>query len=334
MALGCGIVRTCARRIVSGVRPRPPSRPPQRVLQAPVPASARIGTTDSPIPGVSSSAKRACAPVPVAAATSSSQVQRVFIPTGEDLVELVIPAPDEEVLPGIAWGRVDQFLTPAYWRVRACSAELSGEADEQFALGATLFEEVAACLLGGHGIPAEVGLAAYERLRVLGLLDGTPHDAGTLAEALAEPLLVGKRRVRYRFARQRSAYLGECLRRLANDRPAQRDDRMFRNWLASLPGLGLKTASWVTRNHRASDAVAILDVHLHRAGVVAGFFFPRHALAHDYHEMEDRFIGFGWTIGVRPSVLDALMWRDMKVAGRIGRQLYHLRLSRGAVEVS
>jgi hypothetical protein len=39
--------------------------------------------------------------------------------------------------------------------------------------------------------------------------------------------------------------------------------------------------------------------------------------------MEERFIRFAWAIGVRPSVLDALIWRDMKVAGHFAREILH-----------
>lgn len=298
------------------------------MLHAPIPASARNAPADHPDPLVRGADGLTRAPVPFSAACSTS-LQRIFTLAGEGLTELALPGADTEVLPGIAWGRVDQFLTPAYWRARAWFAEQQGDMDVRFALGTTLVEEVAACLLGGHGIPAEVGLAAYDRLRSLNYFDGTPHEAGTLMDVLSEPLLVGGRRVRYRFARQRSEYLSGSLSRLVRELPSDLEDVALRDWLAALPGIGLKTASWVTRNHRASDEVAILDVHLHRAGVVAGFFLPRHSLARDYHEMEARFITFAWAIGVRPSVLDALMWMDMKVAGRVGRQLYHLRLNGG-----
>lgn len=301
------------------------------MLQAPVPSFARNAPLGRPTPAQCRSGAQTRAPVPVQIACSSS-VQRIFTPVRGELVELALPGADAEVLPGIAWGRIDRFLTPAYWRARAWFATQQGEADEQFALGATLVEELAACLLGGHGIPAEVGLAAYSRLKSLNYLDGTPHQSGTFMDALSEPLLVGGRRVRYRFARQRSEYLSASIRRLVTELPEDLNELALRDWLASLPGLGLKTASWVTRNHFASDAVAILDVHLHRAGVVAGFFLPRHSIARDYHEMEARFISFAWALGVRPSVLDALMWRDMKVAGPVGRQIYHLRLDGGAVK--
>ena len=57
-----------------------------------------------------------------------------------------------------------------------------------YRLGRTLAEEFAACLLGGHGIPAPVGIAAYERLRERGILCG----AGASEQQL-EALLRGTR---------------------------------------------------------------------------------------------------------------------------------------------
>ena len=44
-----------------------------------------------------------------------------------------------------------------------------------------------------------------------------------------------------------------------------KDDVVLRDALTAIPGVGLKTASWAVRNHRASDSVAVLDVHIVRA---------------------------------------------------------------------
>ncbi|MDZ3993341.1 hypothetical protein PspTeo4_24872 [Pseudomonas sp. Teo4] len=42
--------------------------------------------------------------------------------------------------------------------------------------------------------------------------------------------------------------------------------RALRDWLLELPGIGYKTASWVARNWLDADDVAILDIHILRAG--------------------------------------------------------------------
>lgn len=83
--------------------------------------------------------------------------------------ELSIPAPDALVLPSIPWGAFDDLLTPAYWKGQAWQHEHFGTY-RSLRLGQTLTEELAACLLGGYGMKAELGLAAFERLREQGLL--------------------------------------------------------------------------------------------------------------------------------------------------------------------
>ena len=44
----------------------------------------------------------------------------------------------------------------------------------------------------------------------------------------------------------------------------------LRDWLLAIPGIGPKTASWIVRNRTGSSAVAIIDVHILRAGTSAG----------------------------------------------------------------
>src|SRR3954470_17393644 len=103
-----------------------------------------------------------------------SQQMRACVPGGVAVLEL--PAPDDEALQGVSWGRFDVLFTPAFWAGRAWLSNLDGE-QRTHRLGRTLREEIAACLLGGFGIPAEIGLAAFSRLRDRGLLDGEPAAA-------------------------------------------------------------------------------------------------------------------------------------------------------------
>jgi hypothetical protein len=95
--------------------------------------------------------------------------QRVLDLDGDALRELLLPAADVALMPNVVWGRFDEFFTPAFWAARVWQAEPDG-CFEPTRLGSALQEELAACLLGGYGIPAEVGLAAYERVRATGLL--------------------------------------------------------------------------------------------------------------------------------------------------------------------
>jgi thermostable 8-oxoguanine DNA glycosylase len=178
-------------------------------------------------------------------------------------------------------------------------------------------------MLGGYGIPAEVGLAAYSRLRDLDLVNRRAAEPD-LREALLAPLSINGRSVRYRFARQKAAYLAEALSIF--DSAARLDDLTdieLRNWLTALPGVGLKTASWITRNHRDSDQVAIVDIHVFRAGCLAGIFSHGMTIERNYLDLEKRFLMFAEAITVRSSQLDALIWDFMKRVGSLAISAFH-----------
>lgn len=221
----------------------------------------------------------------------------------------ILPDPDTEVIPGVPWGHFDEFFTPAFWATRAW-IDRREEGHESYGLGQSLTEEVAACLLGGHGMPAEVGLAAFERLRDRRLLRAD-LDRQIIERHLAEPLRVRGRWVRYRYPTQKSRYLELALSRLSVEVPPV-DDIAFRDWLVTFEGIGLKTASWITRNHRHCDDVAILDVHIQRAGLIAGVFSSGQRVDRDYLNMETRLVAFSRSLAVRLSVLDSMIWAYMK----------------------
>lgn len=247
-------------------------------------------------------------------------------------VALEIPSASAQVMAGVRWGAYDVVLTPAYWRYQVWLCDVADGAPPTYALGRTLTEEVAACLLGGYGIPAEVGLAALARLQALGLLSGRgpcpSHD--DFMEALRAPLIINGRPVRYRFIGQKSRYLSQALPRLVDAPvPKERDPadtktaaahRSFREWLCTLPGVGYKTASWVTRNWLASDAVAIIDIHLYRACVLANVFESTADITRDYVHLEQRFLRFATALGTSAARLDAVIWRDMRWLSAHARQ--------------
>ena len=221
-----------------------------------------------------------------------------------------------DALPASAvWGRPDVAFTPAFW------ASLLRDRPDLRLRGAHRLteefrEEVAACLLGGYGCPAEVGLAAFRAVRDAGLLRG-PVSAADLFDVLRRPLAVAPgRSARYRFARQRSRFLAEFLSRYAGT-PAGLSDPELRDWLTGFRGIGLKTASWIVRNWCDSDDVAILDVHVHRAGLLAGIFHRGDDVRRDYRDMERRFVRLARAIGARTSALDALIWEQMRLAPRL-----------------
>lgn len=228
-------------------------------------------------------------------------------PRGE-MVDIVV---DGERL-RFAWGDIHELGTAAYWieQTRRFAAP------PNYRLGETLAEEVAACILGGHGIPAEIGLAAFASLREARLLC-PPGDPERIAARLREPLRVGgrSRPVHYRFASQRAARVSAALV-ILGAHPAPEEPLALRDFLLTFPGIGPKTASWVVRNWTGCDGVAIIDVHVQRAGVAAGFFSPHWRLPRDYARFEQAFSAVAHIGGVNTAALDACMWDQMKALGR------------------
>jgi N-glycosylase/DNA lyase len=240
-----------------------------------------------------------------------TKLQVVSCIQGSDWVEFVLPDSDTHVVPGVEWGRPDELFTPAYW---AAIARTDGSPlPEAHRLGSSLLEEVAACILGGYGIPAELGLAAFARIRDAGLLNDPLVGESAIFEALSVPLTLGTRVLRYRFARQKSHYLAGAIRVLRGSEPLPlTSGRALRDWLLQIDGVGWKTASWIARNWLDADDVAILDVHILRAGLLAGLFHQEEKVPRDYMTLERRFLDLASAIGTRPSTLDALMWRQMR----------------------
>lgn len=205
-------------------------------------------------------------------------------------------------------------MTPAYWAAQCWMWEL-GEPDH-FRLGRSLAEETLACILGGHGIPAEVGLAAYRRLRqVLHEDRARMADEAALRELLDSPLEVGNRMVRYRFANQKASYIAGAFRELDMIDEGLAD-RELRDRLTRLRGFGPKTASWIVRNWRASDEVAILDIHILRAGQQLGIFREEWRVERHYSLLEDAYLDFATDLGVRASILDSVMWMTVRQLSR------------------
>jgi len=234
----------------------------------------------------------------------------------ESMRSLTLPPADAYLMPGVLWGRIESAMTPAFWAAQCWYAESAG----MFAptrLAATIEREVAACLLGGYGMPAEVGWAAYVRLLELGLLDGTPTES-ELSVVLAQPLSVNGREVRYRFVSQKARYLAGTLQSLTEE-PLEdfSSGRALRDRLVRCPGIGPKTASWVARNWLGADDVAILDVHVVRACIRVGVMPQGADPARNYRLLEDRFLAFAHALDVRPSILDGIIWRTMKDLGAL-----------------
>lgn len=238
--------------------------------------------------------------------------QSLYLRREDQISEVHYPDADAWVMPGVRWGRVERLLTPAFWAYQ-CAIHQDASGPHRFRTGKTLREEFAMCMLAGYGVRAEVGMEAAERLRVEGMLDAgaTPTEA-EICELLQQPLLIGDRPVRYRFYRTKSKYLAAGLQALKASPPPEDDAMAFRAWFHRLPGIGPKTASFLTRNWLGSDDVAILDIHVVRACQIAGVFPRTIDLTKNYAQLEQRFLDFAKGLGVRASWLDAIMWDDMR----------------------
>ncbi|EHJ48325.1 hypothetical protein DFW101_2320 [Solidesulfovibrio carbinoliphilus subsp. oakridgensis] len=226
---------------------------------------------------------------------------------------LTLPSPEEEVMPGIRWGECEKVFTPAYWAYQACRRE---KYITTHRLGNTLLEEIVACILGGFGIPAEVGMAAFYEVRRQNCFDHSGCSMETIYNILSLPIDIKGKKVKYRFAKQKAKYINNAIVKYHQIDSNFDDPLTMRSWLLKLIGIGPKTASWITRNWLGSDEVAILDVHIFRAGLIAGFFSTKDSVASDYFQLEKKFLNFAESIKTKASTLDAIMWADMRVAHR------------------
>jgi len=248
-----------------------------------------------------------------------------LVPSVAARAALHAPGPTVVLLKGtpsarvVSWGHPWQAGTPAHW----CALTRHAEADGLVAmgpfrhrLGRDLREEVAACLLGGFGMPYEVGLAAFQLVRDEGLLSpAVSPSAARLEEVLRRPLQACGAARRYRFPQQRAHRLAGALRYLRQEVPSSAPVAV-RDWLLHAPGMGPKTASWVVRNHYGSDAVAVLDVHVIRVGVAAGVFDPAWTPGRHYRLMEQLFLAWAGQDGVSAADLDAVIWAEQAAAAR------------------
>jgi N-glycosylase/DNA lyase len=210
------------------------------------------------------------------------------------------------------WGHSHELGSSAYWIDQARRAPTS-----KFNLGETLAEEVIACVVGGYGMPARVGIAGFRALKTANLVRTAPPPSATEVErVLRQPLNLGDgRMVRYRFPTQRAVRVANCLGVLAST-PAPENPMDLRAWLLRLPGIGPKTASWIVRNHCASSDVAIIDIHVQRAGIAAGFFSSGWLLPRDYALFEAAFLEVARVGRVPAAALDACIWQQLQWLGQ------------------
>lgn len=208
-------------------------------------------------------------------------------------------------------GREWQLGTASYWETVA----LRSPTPTTYRLGQTLNEEIAACILGGYGMTWDTVQPYLQRVQESGLLETNSRpSAEQLVALLLEPVLVEGKPRRYRFPFQRSERLALALRQSTIELE-RLSDIDLRNSLEQIPGIGPKTASWIVRNWRASDAVAIIDIHIARAGVVAGVFDPGWSVAAHYSRFEEAFLSWSVASRVPASKLDSAIWAALSGRG-------------------
>jgi N-glycosylase/DNA lyase len=257
-----------------------------------------------------------------------SQILRYWI-NDEEMVRHV-PDADEHVIPGVRWGEPWTLFTPAYWLSQFWMNGLDKVMHSPYQARGSLAEEVAFCLLGGFGITAEHANAAFEACSEAKLIKNLETDSDAWAAVLRRPLSVNGKTQHYRFPNQKARFLSAAMSHLRENPLEGISGVALRDSLLKIEGIGPKTAGWITRNYTDADDVAILDIHLVRAGVLCGIFSPQERVEKDYHAMEARFIEFSQALGTRPAVLDCLIWDQMRELGGIALDAMRGKFSKPA----
>ena len=208
----------------------------------------------------------------------------------------------------VHWGQTWEHGTAAYW-LEATRRSARTQEPLRHQLTDSLYDEVALCMLGGFGMPYELGLAAFEALSAQLLQHESTPSESAIEAILLQPLPVGESLRRYRFPRQRASRLAAALRYL-HESKAPDDPLDIRDWLTEAPGIGPKTASWIVRNRWPDAPVAILDVHVLRAGIRATVFPEGARITSAYRQLEALFVAWADVEKVRPSDLDATIWAE------------------------
>ena len=217
-------------------------------------------------------------------------------------------------------GSPDELFTPAYWKY-ICEKTDAVKNPSRYHLGVSLQEEVVACLLGGHGIKGEHGLSAFNALKNTGIITAASEiNSNDIEEILRQPITINGRSIKYRFPKQKAIYISGALQKLNNESPPLESGQALRNWLTEIKGVGVKTASWVARNWLDADDVAIIDIHIQRASVLMGLFYPQEKVTKDYLSMEHRFVQLAKSIGVPTSVLDNVIWNEIRQTPSVVRR--------------
>jgi thermostable 8-oxoguanine DNA glycosylase len=179
-----------------------------------------------------------------------------------------------------------------------------------------LAEETVFCLLGGHGISAEMAAAVFYECKKNNLIKNMEDSEDVWIYQLSQKVTVNNRQVSYRFPKQKAKYISGAISHLKSI-DSDIKGRGLRDKLLNINGIGPKTAGWIVRNCYGVDDVAIIDIHIQRAGQLCGFFEPSWTPERHYSRMEDAFLEFCCQLCVRPSLFDYLIWDQMRRIGSL-----------------
>ena len=238
-----------------------------------------------------------------------------------------LPEADVQVVAGVRWGEPWVLFTPAYWLSQLWMIGLDRAIRSPYQARGSLTEEIVFCMLGGHGITAELATAAFEGCREAQLISRKETSVSAWVTQLRKPLDLNGRQHKYRYPDRKAHFLAGAMAHLQEHPMETCCGRELRDALMKINGVGAKTAGWVARNYLDTDEVAILDVHLVRAGLLCDVFAPDQRVERDYLAMEARFIAFCRALDVRPAVLDCLIWNQMRAFGNLALDALKLKLS-------
>lgn len=250
-------------------------------------------------------------------------MQKFILKNGKNIIVKTLPNHDEVIYSSVQWGKVDKIFTPAFWLSQVLMHESQND-NFYYKIGESLEEEIVVCLLGGFGIKEELCLAAFKTLKNHNIINNIEESSiEEIKYLLLNKIELNNKHVKYRYYNKKSEYIYNALIKLKKDHIniSELSDIELRNYLISFQGIGLKTASWIVRNYLNSDNVAILDIHIYRAGVIAGFFDINDSIEKNYLLMEKKFLQFAKAINVKASQLDVLIWSKIRILNHMVIQL-------------
>lgn len=228
-----------------------------------------------------------------------------------------MPGPEDSIISGVRWGDHWALFTPAYWLSQLWMSGLDQHASSYYQAKGSLCDEIAFCMLGGHGIAAELATAAFENCRKAELIERLETSVTQWTEVLQQPLHVNGSSRRYRYPQQKARFLAGAMAYIQENPISTSCGKELRDHLLKINGVGPKTAGWIARNYLDTDEVAILDIHIVRAGLLCDLFSPAQRVERNYFVMESRFIEFCRALDARPAILDCLIWDQMRSVGRL-----------------